>query len=109
MYGALYHRFVKVVATPLARHLVEVCPRSRKYPLPGPFPTSIGILSLERVRELHPSGTRGEIACVLSPNALQMAQQHGLDRDRKKGHPISVTLPTSHEDLIRREIHVLDA
>jgi len=43
------------------------------------------------------------------PCRIEMPRQVGFDGGRKEGHPVFIALPATYEDLIRSEVHVLDA
>jgi len=46
---------------------------------------------------------------VLDASFRELAAQIGLEHRRQHGDAILVTLATAHDDLVRREVHVLDA
>jgi hypothetical protein len=50
-----------------------------------------------------------KIRLVLPPCRIEMPGQVGFDGGRKEGHPVFIALPATYEDLIRSEVHVLDA
>src|SRR5262245_26249961 len=71
---ALNQRFVQMMTPALASRHVLVDPGGRKAPLPGPLSARIGILHIERARQLHPPRARLEILLVLLAHGGQVMQ-----------------------------------
>ena len=45
----------------------------------------------------------------MGTNARELTLQRGPHDGRKNGHPVAIALPAPHDDLIGREVEVLDA
>jgi len=56
-----------------------------------------------------PSGAGLEIAAILLADALQVSGEVRLHYGRQHRHAVLVALAAPHDDLVRPEIHVLDA
>src|SRR5713101_2667656 len=98
-----------MMAAPLAGLLILVIPSRRKHPLPPPLSARVGILEVQRPRQLYPYRTVGEVALVLRCHRREMLQQRSLEPLGQHRHPIAIPLPTPDDNLMLREINVLDA
>ena len=109
MHSALYDGLVEMVPPPLAGRSVGIRPRRGEDPLPRPLTAGVGVLPGEGMRQLHPPGARAQVALVLRTDTREVTLQRGPYDGRKEGHPVAISLPAPDDDLIRRELEILDA
>lgn len=109
MDGPLHHGLVQVMPAALAARRVEIRPRRGEHPLPGPLAAGVRILPRQRMRQLHPAGTRVQVARVLRPDSLEVTLQRGPHQTGKERHAIAIPLPAPHDDLVGPKVQVLDA
>jgi len=108
LHGALQDGLVQVVATPLARHSVDVEAGGRKHPLPYPLAPGVRVLPGERPGQLHPAGSASQISIVLTLDQFEMPDEVGLHGGGQHRHAVTVALAGPHDDLVGGEVHVLD-
>ena len=97
------------MAATLAREPVNMRSRRWEDPLPHPLPGRVRVLAGERRWQFHPAGAGLEIAAMLLADALQVPGEVWLHYGGQHRHAALVALAAPHDDLVRPEIHVLDA
>lgn len=108
-HGALQHGFVQVMTAALARGAVAIDPGSREHPLPDPLRAGVWILTREGPRQLDPTGAAPQVGLMLALHPLQVLAEGGLGHGRQDGDAILGALPVADDDLVHREVDVLDA
>src|SRR6266581_7577971 len=78
-------------------------------PLPDPLSARVRVFAGECRRQFYPAGAGLEIAAMLLADALQVPGEVRLHDGRQHRHAVSVALTAPHDDVVRPEIHVLDA
>ena len=99
---------MQVVPAELAGSPVSIQPRGGEDPLPHPRASGVRVLSGQRGRKLDPAGAALEVALVLGATPIELPREVRLDYGRQHGHPILVGLGATNDDLVGREIDVLD-
>ena len=99
---------MEMMAANLAGAGLHVVPGSGEDPLPGPLATGVRVLASKGKGKLHPPGAPRKIRLVLPMHNFELPLHCLLDSRREQGDPVLVSLPTSHGDLARIEIEVLD-
>src|SRR5713101_5708462 len=97
-----------MMSAPLAGEPLHVHAGRREDPLPHPLSPRIRVFPTERRRKLDPPGSALHVTTMLLPHGLQMTSEIRLDHGGQHRHPVLVALAASHDDLIRREVDVLD-
>ena len=100
---------VKVVAARLPCLVITVVTGRRKDPLPGPLPSGVRVLLCERMRQLDPACPGLEIERVLRTHVCKVANEIHLEPGRQHRTAIARPFARTHEDLVPRQVYVLDA
>src|SRR5439155_7560490 len=97
-----------MMSASLAGEPLHVHAGRREDPLPHPLSACIRVFTSERRRKLDPPGSALDVTAMLRPHGLEMTSEIHLGHGGQHRHPILVALATSHDDLVRREVDVLD-
>src|SRR2546425_1975760 len=106
--GALQDGFVQMMSAPLAGEPLHVHAGRRKDPVPHPLSPRIRVFPSERRRKLDPPGSALHVTAILLTHGLQMTSEIRLDHGGEHRHPVLVPPAAPHDELVRREVDVLD-
>jgi hypothetical protein len=107
--GPLYGCLVEVMAAPLSGLRVVVATRSGEDPLPGPVAPGVGVLEVEGVRGLDPTGPSAEVFLVEVAHPGEVVTQGAAQSLGQGGDAVAASLAVAHGDLASLEVDVLDA
>jgi hypothetical protein len=99
---------MQVVPTKLAGQAISIDTRGREDPLPDPFPAGVRVLPEQGSRQRDPACPGCKIISVLSLDGRQMAAEICLGDGREHCDPILISLAATDDDLVSREVDVLD-
>src|SRR5712692_5119467 len=88
---------------------IGICTGRGKDPLPDPLAAGVWVLPRQRHGQLHPAGPRGQVLLVLRSDHGQVPDEVDLGHRGQHRHAVLVALTSADEDLICRQIHVLDS
>src|SRR5262245_30359807 len=97
------------MAAALTRDTIDIDPRGGEEPLPGPLATGVGILSGQRHRKLDPPRAAPQIVLVLLACRVQMPEQSRAYHRGEHSHAVLGALTAADDDLVAREVDILDA
>src|SRR5262249_42578315 len=100
---------VQVMAAALTRDAIDIHPRSREKPLPGPFAPGVRIFPSQRHRKLDPAGAAPQVLLVLPTCGVEMPEQSRADHCRQHRHTVFGAVAAADDDLAAGEVDVLDA
>src|SRR6266545_3505005 len=88
---SLQDGFMQMVSALLSCHPVRKMAGRRKYPLPAPLLTCVGIFSLQGIRQRHTAQSLLKVVIMLPLNSLKMSEKRLLYRRRKHGMSVFVS------------------
>ena len=91
-----------------ARGPVPVLAGGREHPLPSPVLPCVRIFPRDGSGKLDPPLVAADVSVVLHADPFEMVAQIALDAVREHRQAIVSSLSLSHQDLVSREVYVLD-
>ena len=104
----LQHGFVQVMSVFFSGCPICVVARCRKYPLPSPLFSRIGIFPIEGVRQDDSAQAALKIAPVLLSNDFEVLSEGFFHHCGKHRVPIFVAFAGTHNYLVGGEIDIFD-
>lgn len=109
MDGPLHGAFVHVETALIARFGVFPAAFLGKHPLPGPFRRCVDVFPIEGVWEGDASEAVVFVFFIDEADSGEMFLKRGFEGLGKHRHPVFGSLAVADEDLVAREVDVLDA
>ena len=104
----LQNGLVQMVPAFLSGCAIYVVARCRKYPLPSPLFSRIGIFALEGVRQSNAAHAVLEIAPELLFHEFELLSEGVFHRPGKHRVPVFIALTRANDNLVTREIYIFD-
>jgi len=102
------HGFVQMMSAFFSYCPIRVVARCRKYPLPSPLFSRIGIFAIKSVRQSDSAQAAIQIALVLLFDKMEVLSKRFLCGRGKHRVPIFIALPCANHNLAAREIDIFD-